>query len=281
MALSAARDTDKSGGVVTPETWERIVRNGVTVYLGGMVVADASGHLVPAGNANGVTQVLGCCTRTVTGDGTLTAPYKAGCFWFDNSGTSITVANLYQACYAVDDEAVHLGDNMGARCRAGVIVEIDATLGVCVLMSPYLAPVGAAERIQRRSATITAADLTTAGVGPESENIGAVLPDLGVIILGYRIRLNDAFDNGAGVSLAMELGNTTDVDALEDGFDCFTGSAKEGIGWSYTTPGPGIGVPTLHTQLVATFTAGGDQLANFTNGDVDIDVFFINPTDFF
>ena len=277
MALSAARNTKRLDGDVTPETFERIVRNGVTVYQGGMVVADSSGHLVPAGNANGITQVLGRCEDTVTGDGTKTAAFKAGVFWYTNSGSSISAANLFAHCYAVDDESVHLGDNAGARYRAGIIVDVDATMGVAVLMTPYL--FSDSVKIQRRAATITSDALTTAGVGPESENIGAVLPAT-AIVLAYRIRLNDAFDNGAGVSLAMEVGNTSDVDALEDGFNCFTGSPKEAAGWSYTTPGPGIGVPSLATQLVATFTAGGDTLANFTNGSVDIEVFYISPASY-
>jgi len=219
--------------------------------------------------------VLGRCEADVLGDGTLTASVTAGAFWYTNSGTSITVADLYAPCYAVDDEAVHQHSNNGARLIAGVIVDVDATLGVCVLLSPYIPENSLNGGVMRRAVNITSADLTTAGVGPESENIGAVLPAT-AIILGYRINLVDAFDNGAGVSLAMEIGDTTDVDALEDGHDVFTASAKEGVGWSYTTPGPGIGVPGLATQLVATFTAGADQLANFTNGDVDIEVFYLD-----
>lgn len=280
MALTAARNTRREGGVVCNATQQRIVRNTVQVYQGGMVCADANGHLVPAGNANATSQVLGRVEESVLGDGTLTAHVTAGCFWYDNSGASIAVGNLYQACYAVDDEAVALGDNFGARLRAGIIVDVDATLGVCVLSTPYLSSTGQNDLIQRRAVTITSADLTTAGVGPETENIGAVLPNLGCIILGYRIRLNDAFDNGAGVSLALEVGDS-DVDSIEDGFDLYTGSTKEGVGFSYTTPGPGLGTCVLNTQLRATITAGADQLANFTNGDVDIEILFINPTDFF
>lgn len=122
---------------------------------------------------------------------------------------------------------------------------------------------------------ITSADLTTAGVGPETENIGAAISQ-SAIVTGYRISLVDAFDNGAGVSLTLEVGHTNDVDAYEDGFDLFTGSAYEGAGYVYVTTGPGIGAPafdgTSVGQCVATITAGADQLANFTNGDVTIDI---------
>jgi hypothetical protein len=132
--------------------------------------------------------------------------------------------------------------------------------------------------VKKRTVTITSADLTTAGVGPESENVGAVIPVNGVV-LGYRAKLTDAFDNGAGVSLTMEIGHDNDVDAYEDGIDVFTASALEGAGWVYGTTGPGIGAPaydgTSTGQVVATFTAGGDQLVNFTNGSVTVEVFYI------
>ena len=123
------------------------------------------------------------------------------------------------------------------------------------------------------SGTITSADLTAGTVGPESVNVGSAISQ-SALVLGYRFRLTDAFDNGAGVSLAMELGHTNDVDAYEDGADVFTGSAYEGAGWVRVTPGPGLGVPafdgTATGQLVATFTAGADTLGNFTNGSVEI-----------
>lgn len=280
MALAAARDTNRVGGVAMPDKLERAVRNGVTVWKGGMIAADAAGTLVPAGNANAVSQVLGVLqevagnTNSITGNaaGTNRARETIGIFWFDNSAgaDALTVADLYSVCYAVDDEAVARGDNNGARLRAGIVMDIDATLGVAVLLGPYTAlEAGALKRVSR---TITSADLTTAGVGPETENIGAAVPATAIII-AQRHRLVDAFDNGAGVSLTLEIGDS-DVDSLEDGTDIFTGSAKEGVGWTYTTPGPGIGMPPLNTQLRATITAGADQLVNFTNGDLDIEIFY-------
>lgn len=135
-----------------------------------------------------------------------------------------------------------------------------------------------ASLIEYREVTLTSDDLVAAGVGPESVNIGAVLP-AGAVILGYGINLTDAFDNGAGVSLVMELGYNGDVDAIEDGFNCFTGSPNEAQGYTFTTRGPGIGCPCIVTstrQLLATFTAGGDTLANFTNGSVTIRIYFLS-----
>jgi hypothetical protein len=44
-----------------------------------------------------------------------------------------------------------------------------------------------------RSLTVISDDLTTAGVGPEAENMGAVISQ-NAIVMGYRISLVDAFD---------------------------------------------------------------------------------------
>lgn len=136
-----------------------------------------------------------------------------------------------------------------------------------------------ASRVDYREVTITSDDLTTAGAGPETENIGAALP-AGAIPLGYYCNLTDAFDNGAGVSLTLEVGVNGDVDALEDGFDCFTGSIYEGDGPMFAVRGPWTGTPPLHgsnRQLIATFTAGADQLVNFTNGSITIRAYFLAP----
>jgi len=125
-----------------------------------------------------------------------------------------------------------------------------------------------------RTVTLTSADLTAAGVA-QTINIGAVLLQTD-IVLGYRIDLVDAFDNGAMANIALEVGHSNDPDAYEDGFDVFTGSALEGDGLTFTTPGPGIGLPafdgTSVGQCVAVFTANADQLLNCTNGELQIDI---------
>lgn len=293
MALSATRLTDIVGGVAIPRKNERAVRDGVTLYKGGMVAADSAGRYVPAGNANAVTQCQGvlmevsAIEETVTGNaaGTETARLTVGIFWYDNSAGAdeITAANLGERCYAVDDETVALTDGGGTRLPAGVITDVDATLGVAVSIIPQIPLLGSllgAGSLSKVSARITSDDLTTAGVGPETENVGSPIPAT-AIVLAARAKLDDAFDNGAGVSLVMELGHDGDADAYEDGFDCYTGSAHEAGEWQYETPGPALGAPpALATagarQMTATFTAGGDQLANFTDGSVNVEFIYLD-----
>jgi hypothetical protein len=280
------------GGVAIPRKNERPVRNGVTLYKGGMVAADSAGNYVPAGNANAATACQGvlmevdAVNETVTGNaaGTELARLTVGIFWFDNSAgvSAVTAANLGQVCYAVDDETVSLDDANGTLLPAGVVTNVDATLGVAVSIIPQI-PLGSAAvggMVKRVADTITSADLTTAGVGPETENVGSPIPAT-AIVLAARAKLDDAFDNGAGVSLVMELGHDGDADAYEDGFDCFTGSAHEAGEWQYETPGPALGTPpalaTAGTrQMTATFTAGADQLANFTDGEVHVEFLYLD-----
>ena len=122
--------------------------------------------------------------------------------------------------------------------------------------------------------TLTSDDLTAVGVGPEQENIGAVLGanDVPMVV---RALLSDAFDNGAGVSLNMTIGWNGAADRYVTNFDCYTGSPLESATvWASGTPNaaPQLLFPADSTQMVAAFTAGGDTLANFTNGSVKIEI---------
>lgn len=131
--------------------------------------------------------------------------------------------------------------------------------------------------IGMKTATITSADLTAANVGPETEVIGTVLP-VGAIPFAYSADLVDAFDNGAGVSLAMEIGVDGAHDGFETGFNCFTGSPLEGVGPHAVAKGTALHIPppvASSRQCTATFTAGGDTLADFNNGSVTIRIYYI------
>jgi hypothetical protein len=123
------------------------------------------------------------------------------------------------------------------------------------------------------TATITSDALTAVGVGPETENVGAVMSDNAVPLV-VRAKLTDAFDNGAGVSLNMTIGWDGAATRYVTAFNCFTGSPLESTGWEPGTPNaePQLGFPAASTQIVAVFTAGADTLANFTNGSVTVEI---------
>lgn len=293
MALSATRLTDIVGGVAIPRKNERAVRNAVTLYKGGMVAADSAGRYVPAGNANAVTQCQGvlmevsAIDETVTGDaaGTETARLTVGIFWFDNSAGDDEIPAGYDGiCYAVDDEAVALSDGNGSRLPAGVVTDVDATLGVAVSIIPQV-PLLGASAVKRVGGTIGANgsgedyELTAAGT-TQTVNVGSPLPAT-AIVLSARAKLDAVFANGSGASLVMELGHDGDPDAYEDGFDVFTGSAHAAGEWQYETAGPGKAAPPAATtaqtrQMIATFTQGADQLANTTGGPVHVEFIYFD-----
>lgn len=296
MALSATRRTLKVGGYPIPDkAIERAVYNGVTLYKGGMISGASNGRLVPAGNANATTQVLGvllevsAVDETVTGNaaGTETARLTLGTFWFDNSAgdDEIAEANLYDVCYAVDDETVALSDGNGTRLPAGIVMNVDSTLGVAVSIVPNI-PLGAsAGMVQKVGGTIGASgsgedyELTAAGTTQTIE-VGSPLPPTAVV-LSARAKLDAVFANGSGASLVMELGHNGVPAAYESGFDVFTGSAHAAGEWQYETGGGGSAKPpasaTAHTrQLIATFTQGADQLANTTGGPVHVEWYYID-----
>ena len=247
------------------------------LYAGGMACLNAAGALEPAGASAGQTPVIGRIERTVDNSAAagLLAQVMPGQFQYTNSGASIDANDVGELCYAVDDESVHLA-SAGTRPIAGVITNVTAGGDVVVQTVFHCAP--SAGKIIKRTVTITAATLTAAGVA-QTINIGAVLPQTAIVV-GCRINLVDAIDNGAMASIALEVGHSNNPDAYEDGFDVFTASALEGEGFTFTTPGPDIGFPawdgTSVGQCVAVLTANADQLANCTNGDLTIEVIAID-----
>jgi hypothetical protein len=278
MALTASRNTRRDGGEVTPEKTERIVRNAVQVYQGGMVVADAAGTIVPAGNANGVTQVIGRAESDVLGDGTRTVRVTSGCMWYTNTGSSIFADDLYKSCYATDDEAVQLSD-AGTLPKAGIIVDIDATLGVCVLMSPYLFAGGGESIVQRRAVTYGHADLTATAL-TQSIVLGTAIPAT-AMILGYRIQLNEVFAGGAISAMDLQIGDdTNDDDSICAASDMFTGSTLLALAWVQGTRGVQPNGPPTGTQLEVLFTAVGANVDQATTGEVDVEVFYLDLATF-
>lgn len=133
-ALAADRSTftSEQGLLTLP------VAASVTIYAGSMVSLDSSGYARPArvsttdkcvgfnyGNkiTNGTT--AGAVTIQVRND-------KLG--WFANSSgvNAIAQTDIGRDCYVADDQTVSLTDNLGARCRAGKIVDYNSTYGVAV-----------------------------------------------------------------------------------------------------------------------------------------------------
>lgn len=137
MALATAR--------MTPRRENRLLSLAVAaatqIWAGGMVsvLADGTGA-VPAGTASS-GRAAGVATQNVDNtdgaDGDLNVTVERGCFRFANSAAAdeITIADVGEVCYVVDDETVALTDDSGNRVVAGAIVDVDDQ-GVWVEVGP-------------------------------------------------------------------------------------------------------------------------------------------------
>lgn len=107
-----------------------------TAIPGGVMVMVVSGTgtaLNAADTANGI--VLGVSIQAVdTALGHTKCPIKKGRFWFGNDG-NITAANIGQVATVLDNQTVSLASVTTNDVPAGIIVGVDATLGVCVDMA--------------------------------------------------------------------------------------------------------------------------------------------------
>lgn len=126
------RSTDQLGtpDQVLPKLIPLPVEANTQIWAGSMVAVNAAGNAVPA-SSNNALKLVGRCERGVdnltgAGPGLGTAGAQLvevaqGVFFYNCPDSSISGANLFQACYAVDDNDVSLSDAGGTRPYAGVI----------------------------------------------------------------------------------------------------------------------------------------------------------------
>lgn len=133
-ALTADRNTaERTGELLSAGCAAAIV-----CRAGGIAVLDASGNIKPGVAATGLICV-GRFEETVDNSAgladALTATAKRGVFRYANSAAAdaITVAEIGDACFIVDDQTVAKTDDTGARSVAGIIADVDSA-GVWVRM---------------------------------------------------------------------------------------------------------------------------------------------------
>lgn len=108
------------------------------VYAGGIACRNAAGYAVAGATAT----TLKCIGRfsdqfdnSLGGNGDLNAEVERGVFRYGNSADAdeITIADVGQVAYLVDDETVAKTSGGSTRSRAGFIVDVDS-VGVWVLL---------------------------------------------------------------------------------------------------------------------------------------------------
>ncbi len=130
---------------------------------------------------------------------------------------------------------------------------------------------------QKKTATITHADLTNAVNGSaETENVGTALP-AGAIVVAIIVTLTTQFTGGGAASVALDVGWAGTTEALLKDFDAF-GSTAGGAKYDKGASAASEERPVLADakQVIATFTPdGGASLDGLTAGSVTIDVFYV------
>lgn len=133
-ALSADRNTQQRDGVL----FGFPVATNVKIYAGSIVMLNASGYATKGAAATGqicVGRAEEQIDNTGGANGANTIAVMSGVYKFANSaaGDAITIAEIGDNCYIVDDQTVAKTDGTGARSVAGRIVGVDAD-GIWVRM---------------------------------------------------------------------------------------------------------------------------------------------------
>ncbi len=103
-----------------------------TIFAGAMVALNASGYLVPATTSStllcvGIAQAPADNGSGANGD--LECEVDTGIGRYNNSSAAdeITIAEVGDDCYAVDDQTVAKTDDGGTRSKAGKVHLVDST----------------------------------------------------------------------------------------------------------------------------------------------------------
>lgn len=127
MTLTADRNVPRTDSV----NFSDPVAAGATLWAGALAALDASGNAVAASatvtqRTRGVVQVRADNSAGAAGD--IRAEIRRGTYRVDNSaaGDLITVADIGNVCYVVNDETVAKTDAVGTRPVAGTIRNVDA-----------------------------------------------------------------------------------------------------------------------------------------------------------
>lgn len=137
-ALTQDRNTPRLQG----DVFVGLVAALTTVYAGALLMRNAAGYLIEGQTATGLVGVGRAEERVDNGSGSngdLSAKFRPGVFRFGNSSSSdeITIAEIGDIAYAVDDQTVAKTDDSESRSPAGIIVDVDAQ-GVWVRLDEAL-----------------------------------------------------------------------------------------------------------------------------------------------
>ena len=129
-ALTTGRDTKR---VVETQITLPVAAS-VTIYEGAIVVVNSAGYAAPATLGTNLRAVGRAAERVTNGvvAGAVTIKVDKGAFWYANAGADpVSLNDINMNCYLLDDQTVSL-QGLGTNSIAGRVVNVDASLGVCV-----------------------------------------------------------------------------------------------------------------------------------------------------
>lgn len=138
MALSNDRNTPRRQGDILRGPLAASTK----VFAGALVMRNAAGYLLKGATATGSVGV-GCAQEQVDNSsgsaGDKLVDVRPGSFLFKNSasGDAITIAQIGDVCFIVDDETVAKTDGSAARSPAGFVEDV-VTEGVWVRFDEVL-----------------------------------------------------------------------------------------------------------------------------------------------
>lgn len=125
VALTADRNTPEALGA----NRQGLLGANQTIFQGGILMRNASGHLIKGAVATGSFGAGRAEEPKVsTTAGVTPINYKPGIFRFANSaaGDLIATADIGAVCYIVDDQTVAKTNGTNTRSPAGVVDSVDA-----------------------------------------------------------------------------------------------------------------------------------------------------------
>lgn len=126
-ALSADRNTPRLQGDDRSGT----AGASTLIYAGGIVMRNAAGYLIKGATATGSVGVGRAEERVDNSDGAngaLPVSYRPGIYRYANSATTdeITISEIGDVCFIVDDQTVAKTNGSASRSPAGVVEDVDA-----------------------------------------------------------------------------------------------------------------------------------------------------------
>jgi len=124
-ALTKDRNTPRWSG----DDRSGLVAASTTIYAGALVMRNAAGYLVEGQAGTGLVGVGRAEERVENtgGNGDKAVSYRPGVFHFANSSGAdkITIAQIGDVCFAVDDQTVAKTNGSLSRSPAGIVEGVD------------------------------------------------------------------------------------------------------------------------------------------------------------